>query len=138
MSEFKEELAADVTNDNGLTNKDEAFLDVLFDKCKGDIRRAMDMSGFPKDMPTSAITKRLSNQIKERSKEFLVSNTAKAVIGLTDVMNDPTAPGNKVLVTAAKEILDRGGVFKEETLTVQSEQNMFILPPKQSQEDLDE
>jgi hypothetical protein len=135
LSEFKEELIADVTDENGLTEKDRAFLDVLFDQCGGDVRRAMDEVGFPKNMPTSAITKRLAKHIRERSKDYLVSNTGKAVISLVGTLNDPTAPGVKNTLAAAQQILDRGGVFKEEAPQVIEHRNMFILPAKDEREE---
>lgn len=135
MSELKEQLLADVTDENGLTEKDRAFLDVLFDLCQGDVRRAMDEVGFPKSMATSVITKRLSKHIRERSKEYLVSNTGKAVISLVSTLNDPTAPGVKNTLVAAQQILDRGGVFKEEAPQVIEHRNMFILPAKDEREE---
>lgn len=134
MSEFKEELIADVTDENGLTERDRAFLDVLFDQCGGDVRRAMDEVGFSKNTPQSLITKRLSKHIRERSKDYLISNTGKAVISLVSTLNDPTAPGVKNTLAAAQQILDRGGVFKEEAPQVIEHRNMFILPAKDSTE----
>jgi hypothetical protein len=133
LSHLKEELEKDVLNSEGLSEKDQHFLDVLFDECKGDVRAAMTMSGYPKNTPTSVVTKRLKKEITERSKDFIASNTAKAVISIVDVINDPNLPGTKNILSAAKEILDRGGVNKEETLNVQQEQNMFILPAKEDQ-----
>ena len=137
MSEFKEELIADVTDENGLTERDRAFLDVLFDKCGGDVRRAMDEVGYPKGTASSEVTKRLSKHIRERSKDYLVSNTGKAVISLVGTLNDPTAPGVKNTLDAAKQILDRGGVFKEEAPQVIEHRNMFILPAKDEVEEED-
>lgn len=137
MSEFKEELAEDVRDEEGLTLKDRAFLDFLTDQAQGDIRRAMDLAGIPKSVPTSAITKRLKKHIQERTKEFLATNTLKAASSLVGVLNDPTAMGAKNAIAAAKEVLDRGGVYKEEGLVVTEEKNMFILPPK-DERDLEE
>lgn len=148
MSEFKEELIADVTeptapkdlrseytDENGLTERDRAFLDVLFDVCGGDVRRAMDEVGYSKAVASSEVTRRLSKHIRERSKEYLISNTGKAVISLVHTLNDPTAPGVKNTLAAAQQILDRGGVFKEEAPQVIEHRNMFILPAKDETED---
>ena len=132
MSHMKEILLED-THKDGLSEKDRYFLDILFDSCKGKVRVAMDQAGFPKDMPTSSVTKRLGKLIQERAKDHLVSNTGQAVINLVDVLSDPTLPGSKNIIAAAKEILDRGGVVKEETVNVVQEQNMFLLPPKNSE-----
>jgi hypothetical protein len=130
------DLVADVTDSDGLTNKDRAFLDVLFDEHGGDVRRAMDAVGYSKSTPTSHITKKLGKHIKERTKEYLLSNTGKAAISIVNVLTDPSAPGQKNSLAAAKEILDRGGVFKEEAPQITEIRNMFILPSKdEAQED---
>lgn len=138
MSHLKEQLEQDVLTPEGITERDEYFLDILFDECKGDVRAAMTQCGYPKSTPTSAITKRLKKEIQERSKAFLASTTAKAVISLSDVINDPNLPGTKNILAAAKEILDRGGINKEETINVQQEQNMFILPAKEDDDTLED
>jgi hypothetical protein len=135
MSEFKDELKADTLNEEGLTLQEAAFLDILFDKMKGNVRAAMDEVGYPKSASTNSVSKKLSKQIKERSKTYLISNTAKAVIGLSDVLTDPSMIGAKTLISAAKEVLDRGGIFKEEAPQVQEIRNMFILPAKDASPD---
>lgn len=131
-------IVPDTKDENGLTDKDRAFLDLLFDQCGGDVRRAMDLSGFHKETPTSEITKRLSKHIRERTKEYLQANSGKAALSIVDVLRDPSAPGQKNVLVAAKEILDRGGVFKEEQPQVIEHRNMFILPPKDEQEEDEE
>ena len=132
------DLQEDYTDEEGLTLKDRAFLNILVDEAAGDVRRAMDLAGFPKDMPTSTITKRLKKQIQELSKGLLAINTIKAVTSVVSVLNDPTALGNKNIIAAAKEILDRGGVYKEEAIVLQDEKNMFILPEKVASKDEDD
>jgi len=136
MSEFKEELQEDVKTSEGITLQDKAFLDVLFDHCGGSIRKAMDHVGFKKDVPTSVITSRLNKQIKERTKEYLISNTGLAAYNLVNVIIDPTALGAKNVIAAAQQVLDRGGVFKEEDLNKTIERNIFILPAIQRDEDI--
>lgn len=132
MSDLKEELIEDVRDEEGLTLKDRAFLDFLTDKAQGDVRKAMDMAGIPKDVPTSAITKRLSKHIKEATRVFLASNTLKAATGLVKVLDNPLEPGAGKIIAASKEVLDRGGVYKEEAIIAVEEKNMFVLPPKDS------
>jgi hypothetical protein len=138
LSEFKEELEADVRDEEGLTLKDRAFLAFLAGEAGGDVRRAMDLAGFPKDMPIYTITKRLKKQIQDISKDYLASHTLKASIDLLGVLKDPTAMGSKNVIAAAKEILDRGGINKEENINIQTEKNMFILPAKKGEEDDEE
>lgn len=128
MTEFKQELEADVLDENGLTHKDNKFLDVLFDECKGNVKEAMKLSGLAGS--THSIAKRLEKHIRERAASYIGSNTAKAAISLVDVLEDPNRPGMKNSIAAAKEILDRGGVVKDETPVVQEQTFMFILPAK--------
>lgn len=132
MSEFKEALKQDVIDDNGLTHKDNKFLEVLFDECKGNIKEAMKLAGLTG--PQSAVSKRLGKQIKETSADFFVANTARATIGLIDVLDNPTLPGATNLMKAADMVLDRGGIVKKEETVVQEQNFMFILPPKESSE----
>lgn len=132
MSEFKEELKADILDENGLTHKDNKFLEVLFDECKGNIKEAMKLAGITG--PQTAVTKRLHKQIKELTSEYLIANTARAAIGIVTVIDDPNKPGNKDILSAAGMILDRGGVVKKEEVTVQEQNFMFILPSKESDE----
>jgi hypothetical protein len=134
MTAFKEELLKDVTSESGLLNREEEFLNKLFDEFQGDIRSAMNAVGYPKDTPTSVVTKKLHKQIQERSREFIAASTARASLQLVNIYLDPTAPGAKNIIATSKEILDRGGVYKEERVQVQDESNMFILPPKNSED----
>lgn len=130
MSEFKEELKASITTSQGLEEREEAFLNFLFDYCKGNIKEAMEKAGYPKDYPKSYVTKKLSKQIKDRAKEFLIASSGEAAISLVSVLSEPDKVGAKNIIASSKEILDRAGVFKEEAPQVQEIRNMFILPPK--------
>lgn len=136
MSELKKELEADVLDENGLTHKDNRFLEVLFDECKGNVKEAMKVAGITG--PTHVIQKRLHKEIKERSASYLGASTAKAAISLVDAIDDPNRPGLDRAIKAAKEILDRGGVVKDETPVVKEQNFMFILPPiKEDKEEED-
>lgn len=135
MSDLKEELKASITTESGLEEREEAFLNFLFDYCKGNIREAMEKVGYPKDYPKSYVTKKLAKQIKERAKEYLISSSGEAAISLVSVLSDPNQVGAKNIISASKEVLDRAGVFKEEAPQVTEVRNMFILPPKDVKED---
>jgi hypothetical protein len=135
MSEFKEELKNDVLTDSGLEQREQYFLDILFDECGGDVPRAMKKAGYPPSVSTNTVRKKLKAQILEISKDYIASSTPKASYELVNIFNDPTAPGAKTVLAAAKEVLDRGGVNKEETPTGPIEQFMFILPPKVTEDE---
>ena len=131
----KTDILASLKDENGLDERERNFLDVLFDEHGGDIRAAMDTAGYHSSVPTSSVTRKLGRFIKERSKEYLIASTARAVVSLSNVLSDPTRPGSDTMIKASKEILDRGGVFKEEAVQVTEVRNMFILPAKQTEED---
>lgn len=130
MSEFKEELIADVTNEDGLTEREVYFLNVLFDKCSGNVQAAMTEAGYPKDAPTGPVRKKLAKHIKDRTKDFLSASSGMAAITLVNVLVDPNQVGAKNIIAASKDILDRGGVYKEEGPQITEVRNMFILPAK--------
>lgn len=135
----KKDLLADLKGEDGLDERERNFLDALYDECSGDIRKAMDLVGYHHSVPVSAVTKKLNKFIKDRAKEYLVASTARAVVSLSSVLSDPTRPGSDTMIKASKEILDRGGVFKEEGIHVTEVRNMFILPAKdRNDEDDDE
>lgn len=134
MSELKEILKDDVLDEDGLTLKDNKFLEVLFDECNGNIKEAMKLSGLTGTQ--HSITKRLEKHIKERAAGYLAASTAKASISLVSILDDPNQPGLDRTIKAAKEILDRGGVVKDETPVVKEQNFMFILPAiKEEKED---
>lgn len=136
MSDLKQQLIDDVTNKKtGLSEREEYFLDVLFDKHRGNIRAAMDDAGYPKSTPTREVTSKLKDSIVKASKDYLASNTAKATISVVSVLDDPTAPGQNTVIKAAKEILDRTGVVSEEDQNKVIERNIFILPAKVVEDD---
>jgi len=135
LSDLKNELIADITSENGLTLKEEAFLDNLFEFCSGNIREAMTKAGYSKDTPESHVTKPLAKHIRERAKDYLTAASALASINLVKLQYDPNMVGAKNLLVSSKEILDRSGVNKEEGVKVTEVRNMFILPPKDSVED---
>lgn len=119
----------------GLTEQEQKFLDILFDTHKGNIRNAMTESGYAKSVPTSVVRNKLKNKIREEAEGYLSANTAKAVISITDVLDDPTAMGAANVLKAAKEILDRSGVNAPEAKEKVIERNIFFLPMKNTDDD---
>lgn len=132
------ELTTSLLNEEGLNEREQAFLTFLFEDAKGQVRTAMTMAGYPKDYPVREVTKKLGLKIRELSKEYLTSQTASAAISISNVLVDPSAVGAKNVISASKEILDRGGVYKEEEPKVTEVRNMFILPPKDEGQEEDE
>jgi hypothetical protein len=130
-----DDLTKDFTDkETGLTEKEQYFLDILFDVHKGNIRKAMDASGFPKSTPTSSITMKLKDKIKVLSEAYLTASTAKAVMAIDGVLDDPTAMGANTILKAAQQVLDRSGVVAPEVGPKEIIKNIIILPAKDSDE----
>lgn len=113
------------------TEKQLAFLDAMANDAKGNIRLAMDMAGYSKTTHTREVISPLQDELIALANTVLATNSVKAALGLTGVLDDPTALGAKNAVAAATQVLDRVGVVKKEKIEVSSDQGgLFILPPK--------
>ena len=117
-------------NDEGLTERESLFLEVLFGEAGGDIRRAMTLAGYSKKEPVSTIVKKLSKEITERAKYYMAAHSPQAVMAILSVLSDPNRPGNKDLLSAAKDVLDRAKVGTQEEVQEVKQKNIFILPEK--------
>lgn len=112
------------------TEKQQKFLDVLFEQAKGDLLVAKRLAGYSASTPTNEIVKSLEDEIFELTKKYITRSATKAAYAMGHVLDNPTDLGNKEKLAAAKEILDRGGFSKTEKVEVQAETPLFILPAK--------
>lgn len=111
----------------------EAFLDHLFDG--NTIRHpneAKVMAGFPADYPWLKIIEQCREALIAKYDQYLTFMSAKGMMGLVDVMENPQIPGSAVKLKAVIELLDRGGVTKKENkeVALDSPNYVFILPSK--------
>ncbi len=113
-----------------LTEKQQIFLDVLFEKAQGNLTTAKKMAGYSNNVATSAIASALQEEIAEETKKFISSTATKAAHSMYEIMSSPTDLGNKEKMAAAKDILDRSGFVKTDKVEVSSTSPLFILPPK--------
>ena len=75
----------------------------------------------------------LKEEILERAEYSLALNSAKAVKGLVDALDeDGKTPGVNIRMEAAKQILDRVGLVKKDKIDItgQVAHGIFILPAK--------
>jgi hypothetical protein len=114
-----------------LTEKQQKFLDVLFEEAKGNPVTAKKLAGYSENNSTSSITASLQEEIADLTKKFIASSATKAAYSLSQVIDNPTDLGNKEKMIAAKDILDRGGFTKTDKVEVTSSSPLFILPPKE-------
>jgi phage terminase small subunit len=115
-----------------LTERQQKFVDAIVGEAGGDIRAAMDIAGYSKHTTIKEAVEPVKDHIVEAAQMMIAMNAPKAAVGLTNVITDPSALGARNVVAAAREVLDRAGVVKRETLEVKGpEGGIFILPPKQ-------
>jgi len=113
-----------------LTEKQQKFLDVLFEEAGGNLSTARKLAGYADGVSSKAIAESLSEEIAELTKRFISSSAVKAAYSMFEVMNNPTDLGNKEKMAAAKDVLDRSGFIKTEKVEVSAANPLFILPQK--------
>lgn len=120
--------------ENNLTDKQNKFLEALFNEAEGDFNKACKIAGYSlksKEWLTEALSKR----IIELASNFMATHAVKATMSMVNIMDNPTEEGNDRKLAAAKEILDRSGLTKIERIQVNSDKpiGVFILPPKDTE-----
>jgi len=115
-----------------LTDKQQTFLNVLFEEAKGDPVKAKKLAGYSDAVSSTSIVNTLTDEIAELTKKFIAQSSTKAAYTMFSVMADPTDLGVKEKMMAAKDILDRAGFTKTDKVEVKSTEPLFILPSKDS------
>lgn len=110
-----------------LTEHQKKFIEALFEK-KGNVTEAATVAGISSS-EGYRLAKTLKDEIIELAKETLALHSVRAVHTLTGALDDD-APVHRDRLEAAKQILDRSGVVKEEKQQIEIKHGIFILPPK--------
>jgi hypothetical protein len=115
-----------------LNEKQQKFLEVLFDEAKGDILLAKKLAGYSENTPTRNIVDTLKDEIADATRSYFARIAPKAVMAMGAALTDPTELGIRDKMTAAKDLLDRAGFGKVERMDVTSSSGgVFILPAKE-------
>ena len=115
-----------------LTDNQTKFLEVLFDEAGGNHALAKKLAGYSENTPTKAVTDSLKDEIMSATTEYLVQIAPKAAVAMARALDDPTELGIRDKMSAAKDLLDRGGFGKVERVDVNSSSGgVFILPAKE-------
>jgi hypothetical protein len=118
-----------------LTDKQQLFLDVLFEEAEGDPLMAKKLAGYSNNVPTSSVTASLADEITELTRKFIAQSSTKAAYTMFKVMGASDMLGAKEKMAAAKDLMDRAGFVKTEKVEVSTTEPVFILPAKRSAED---
>lgn len=123
-----------------MTNEQILFLEYYFSpEIRGDIRRAMEAAGIPNSTPIQSFIEPLEEEIENRTRKFLATRSVQAAFAIISVIEDPTYPGNKEKLAAAKDILDRAGFKSSDNINVIGDaQPVFVIPPKPKANEDDE
>jgi len=115
-----------------LSDQQKLFLEVLFDQAAGNVVEAKRLAGYSDTYPTTQLVKVLQDEIIEATKDFIARNGPKAAVKMVGILDTPMALGNKEILAASKEVLDRAGVVKTEKIDITSN-GIFILPAKEGE-----
>lgn len=115
-----------------LTEKQQKFLDVLFDEAGGDVVAAKKLAGYGEGTATTVIVESLKEEIADRTRTYFARIAPKAAMSMSNALVDPTELGIKEKMAAAKDLLDRAGLGKVDKVDVSSSGGgIFYLPPKE-------
>ena len=116
-----------------LTERQQRFLDVLFDDAGGDVVAAKKLAGYGDNSSTTAIVEALKDEIAEKTRTYFARTAPKAAYALMGALQDPTQLGIKEKMIAAKDVLDRAGLGKVDKVDDTSGGGIFYLPPKEGE-----
>ena len=115
-----------------LTEKQQKFLEVLFDEAGGDVVAAKKLAGYNETSSTTAIVEALKDEIADKTRTYFARTAPKAAMAMVGALYDPTELGIKDKMSAAKDLLDRAGLGKVDKVDVSSSSGgIFYLPPKE-------
>ena len=113
-----------------LNERQQKFLEVLFEDANGDVVAAKKLAGYSDNTPTTAIVKGLKEEILEATQMYMARNAPKAAMAMVGGLFDPTELGIRDKMSAAKELLDRTGLVKTEKMQVEASGGVMLMPPK--------
>ena len=118
-----------------LTEKQQKFLDVLFEEAGGSLVKAKKLAGYADGVSSKQVAESLAEEVADLTKKFISSSATKAAYSMFEIMNSPTDLGNKEKMAAAKDVLDRSGFIKTEKVEVSAANPLFILPQKADEDE---
>ena len=113
-----------------LNERQQKFLEVLFEDANGDVVAAKKLAGYSDNTPTTAIVKGLKEEILDATQMYMARNAPKAAMAMVGGLFDPTELGIRDKMSAAKELLDRTGLVKTEKMQVEASGGVMLMPPK--------
>ena len=125
------------TQKKSLTNTQEKFLDALFGEAQGNPKKAGELAGYS-EHSYPKVLRNLKQEIVSRAENYLAVHSARAATKMVNMLDeDGTTPHANIRLEAAKQILDRIGVVKKDSLDInmKAAHGIFILPAKETPEE---
>jgi hypothetical protein len=116
-----------------LTEKQQKFLEVLFDEAGGDVVAAKKLAGYAPESSTTAVVESLKDEIADKTRTYFARSAPKAAMAMVGAIYDPTELGIKEKMVAAKDLLDRAGLSKVDKVEMTASGGVFYLPPKEGE-----
>jgi hypothetical protein len=126
-------MSLPATTKRKLTDKQERFLDELLSN-GGHVKNAVAAAGY-KEQSRSWLTRSLRDEIIERTRNMLATNSVKAANRIIEGLDaDGTVPLNQMdmRLKTAESVLDRVGLGKKQQLEVEGQvmHGIVMLPSK--------
>jgi len=126
-------MSLPATTKRKLTEKQEKFLDELLSN-GGHVKNAVAAAGY-KEQSRSWLTRSLRDEIIERTRSMLATNSVKAANRIIEGLDaDGTVPLNQMdmRLKTAESVLDRVGLGKKQQLEVEGQvmHGIVMLPSK--------
>jgi len=118
-----------------LTERQQKFLDALFEEANGNIKDAKIIAGYAVSTNNAEIIKSMKEEIVEATQLYMASNAPRAAVAMVSGVVNPTELGIRDKMAAAKELLDRTGLVKTEKVQVEASGGVMLMPAKKTQED---
>ena len=125
------------TQKRSLTATQEKFLDALFGEAQGNPKKAGELAGYS-EHSYPKVLRNLKQEIVSRAENYLAVHSARAATKMVNMLDeDGTTPHANIRLEAAKQILDRIGVVKKDSLDInmKAAHGIFILPAKETPEE---
>ena len=113
-----------------LTERQQKFLEVLFEEANGDVVQAKLLAGYSGKSATTSVVASMKEEIMEATQLYMSRNAPKAAVAMVSGVDDPTQLGIRDRLSASKELLDRVGLVKTEKVQVEASGGVMLLPPK--------
>lgn len=121
-----------------LNEKQQKVVDVLFSEADGDIKTAMNLAGYGPKYSVGFFlqSEAVAEAIRKETLRFLAASGPKAAHAMHGLLTAKKGSfGDNVKLAAAKDLLDRADFKVAEKVEVSAVTPLFILPPKESDEE---